>query len=151
MQRLFFLGLLLLLFASKLTGQNSEDANYTIYTEFDHFFDNEIKRQGVKGNWIFRLHEITSLHKFDFDNDGINDVLIEFNTVPVEGGGVTKYYAVLFKNVDTHFFEYVNYIETNGFYFEKYSAPNFIFKRTEKGMLPIFYKLVDGVFKITKD
>ena len=83
-----------------------------MYSAFHKFFDAEIRRQGVKLNWIFRLEEITGLHTFDLNEDGLREVLFEFDAVPVEGGGITNSYAVLFFETATNKFQFGNYIET---------------------------------------
>jgi hypothetical protein len=91
---------------------NKKSLEADMYTAFHAFFDAEIRRQGVKLNWIFRLEEITGLHTFDINNDGLKEVLFEFDAVPVEGGGITNSYAVLFFESDMNKFLFGNYIET---------------------------------------
>jgi len=94
-------------------AQNSEqEGSKDMYTAFHKFFNAEIRRQGVKLNWIFRLKEITGLHTFDMNNDGLKEVLFEFDAVPVEGGGITNSYAVLFFEVEQDKFQVGNYIDT---------------------------------------
>lgn len=92
------------------TSRNNSEAD--MYSAFHNFFDAEIRRQGVKLNWIFKLEEITGLHTFDLNEDGLKEVLFEFDAVPVEGGGITNSYAVLFFEIDSKKFELGNYIET---------------------------------------
>ena len=43
---------------------NKDSNSSSIYTVFNTFFEDEIKKQGVKGNWIFRLNEVNGFHKF---------------------------------------------------------------------------------------
>lgn len=94
-------------------SQNQEqNSQADMYSAFHKFFDAEIRRQGVKLNWIFRLDEITGLHTFDINNDGLKEVLFEFDAVPVEGGGVTNSYTVLFFETETDKFIVGDYIET---------------------------------------
>lgn len=94
-------------------SQNQEqNSQADMYSAFHKFFDAEIRRQGVKLNWIFRLDEITALHTFDINNDGLKEVLFEFDAVPVEGGGVTNSYTVLFFETETDKFIVGDYIET---------------------------------------
>jgi hypothetical protein len=129
MKKQLFLTFSIILFTNIITSQENNETSF--FNHFNSFFDNEIKHQGIKGDWIFRLNEITGIHKFDFNNDTFIDVFIEFNAVPVEGGGVTNYYAVLFKNMGNKKFSLVNYIETNGIKYAKYQNNLFIFKSTQ--------------------
>lgn len=126
--KLFFLFLLFVNFSFS----QSNKAKATIFNSFNTFFDDEIKRQGVKGNWIFKLNEITGLHTFDFNNDGFLDILIEFNAVPLEGGGAINYYSVLFKNNNDVLFELANYLPTPNLRFEKFANQLFVFNYLEK-------------------
>jgi hypothetical protein len=116
-------------FATSFGQNNSENnqADATIFTEFNAFFDKQIKYQGIKGDWIFKLNEITGLHKFDFNNDGYQDVLIEFNAVPVEGGGVTYFYAVLFENEQNMNYTFINYLESDNLIFKEYNDDYYVF------------------------
>lgn len=120
---------LLLIVANQLLfGQN---ASNNIFTEFNLFFDAEIKHQGIKGDWIFKLNEITGNHKFDYNNDGFNDVLMEFNAVPLDGGGVTYYFAVLFENDKNNSFKFVNYLNCEKLVFKLFNEPSFTFTNTK--------------------
>lgn len=83
-----------------------------MYSAFHRFFEDEIRRQGVKLNWIFELEEITGLHTFDMDNNGLKEVLFEFDAVPVEGRGITNSYAVLFFETEKNKYLLGNYMET---------------------------------------
>ncbi len=103
---------------------------HSIYTEFADFFEKEIKYQGVKGNWIFRLNEILGLHKFDYNNDGFMDNFIEFNAISVEGEATIYRYSVLFKNEENKKNRFVNFIECNNRHFLKFEDNHFIFLHT---------------------
>ena len=109
-------------------GQNkiikSDSANSDIFTVFNAFFDKEIKHQGIKGDWIFKLNEITGLHKFDYNADNFIDVLMEFNAVPL---GVTYYFAVLFKNNNNNEYQFVDYIDADNIVFKELIEQQFIF------------------------
>jgi|GEM_PF-2207324 len=126
-------------------NEGISNANSTIFNEFNSFFDKEIKRQGVKGDWLFELNEITGLHKFDFNKDGFNDVLIEFKAMPIIGGGVVNYYAVLFENKQGNEFKYVNYLDTRDLLFKSFVNSKFDFENMKKQQL-IFYELVNSRF-----
>jgi len=112
MKTLFLSVLLLGMSTLSFAQNNVPEGSQDMYTAFHEFFNAEIRRQGVKLNWIFRLKEITGLHTFDLNNDGMKEVLFEFDAVPVEGGGITNSYAVLFFEVAPSKFEMGDYIET---------------------------------------
>jgi hypothetical protein len=144
--------ILIFTFQSSITfAQNNTLADASIYTEFNAFFDNEIKRQGVKGNWIFMLNEITGIYKFDYNNDGFNDVLIEFNAIPVDEGSYMNYYSVLFINIENKKYSYVNYMESIDLKFKEFYNTYFVFQQQEQPFKTKKYKLVKGVFKSTKN
>ena len=121
----------------------------TIYNEFNTFFDKEIKYQGVKGNWIFGLNEITAYHKFDYNNDGFNDMLIEFNAVPVDEGNYTNYYAVLFENENNELYKFKDYVEIVDLQFLSFDNQLFTFKGVNNPK-KVIYKLIDSKFTAYK-
>jgi hypothetical protein len=137
---LFFVNYCTILFA-----QQNEEENNTIYNTFNQFFDQEIKKQGVKGNWIFALNEITSLHNFDFNNDGLLDVLFEFNAKPVDGGSYTLYFVVLFQNLSNNQFKLINYLESTDLTFIEFYNNEFIFKNSKSNQ-ELSYSLQDSKF-----
>ena len=108
----FLVALFLSLSTLSFAQTNDKSAEADMYSAFHNFFNAEIRRQGVKLNWIFRLKEITGLHTFDMDNDGLKEVLFEFDAVPVEGEGITNSYAVLFFETQHNKFQVGDYIET---------------------------------------
>lgn len=128
----YFKPIYLFILFINLGFSQSNEAKATIFNSFNTFFDNEIKRQGVKGDWIFKLNEITGLHTFDFNNDGLMDVLMEFNAVPIEGSGTINYYSVLFTNNNDSFFEFANFLPTPNLKFVKFANKLFIFNDLEK-------------------
>lgn len=133
---------LIIILCSKIVfGQNN---NSDIFTVFNTFFDKEIKHQGIKGDWIFKLNEITGNHTFDFNNDGFNDIFMEFNAVPVDGGGVTFFYAVLFQNIGTEY-KLVNYMECDNLLFKQFYEENYIFFNNKESTYKNF-KLVNFKF-----
>lgn len=131
-------------------GQNkiikSDSVNSDIFTVFNSFFDKEIKHQGIKGDWIFKLNEITGLHKFDYNADNFIDVLMEFNAIPVEGGGVTYYFAVLFSNNTNNGYQFVDYIDTDNLTFKEFTEQQFIFSNKKATKNDKKYKLVNLKF-----
>ena len=119
-----------------LLNAQSQEVGYSnservIFERFQEFFDAEIRRQGIKGNWIFRLNEITGTHKFDFDDDSFIDTLLEFTAVPAEGGGIMNKYVVLFRNLGDADLKTMNYLATDGLVFDRFVAPFFMFKEVQ--------------------
>lgn len=141
----YIISILIVFYSCNILFSQENKSLHTVYTEFNSFFDKEIKYQGVKGNWIFGLKEITAIHKFDYNNDGLLDVLLEFNAEPIDEGNYTNYYTVLFENLDDKNFKYVNYMESLDLYFKEYFDAVFTFKSVKKAKL-IQYNLVDSKF-----
>lgn len=144
LRKIFFM-LFLTLSYHTVVSQEKNISDGTIYEVFQLFFNNEIKYQGVKGDWIFGLNEITAYHKFDFDNDGVNDLFIEFNAAPVDEGDYTNYYAVLFKNENNQSYQFIDYIETTDLQFLEAENQFIVFKNT-KNSKKVIYTLIDSKF-----
>lgn len=136
---------ILLVKVSVLFSQEQEEKDASVYLEFQRFFQNEIKHQGVKGDWIYELNEITSLHKFDYNQDGILDVLIEFSAKPEDGGSYINYYSVLFEGELNDSFKYINYIDSFNLTFLEYFNSDYIF-RNEKSDETLSFILKDNKF-----
>lgn len=153
MKKWFFLSVMLVhcifLNAQDQNADNSFSEG-NIITRFQEFFHDEIRRQGVKGNWIFQLNEITGTHKFDFDNDGFLDTLMEFNAIPVEGGGIMNQYVVLFRNLKDKDLKVLNYTSTDGLVFDRFESPYFLFKDMQKLNSAIRYKFKWEATKFVK-
>lgn len=130
-------------------GGENYDTKKSILEVFELFFENEIKHQGVKGDWIFRLEEVTGLYKFDFNKDNLNDILMEFSAVPEEGGGVTLKFAVLFLNEGNNQFKYLNYLETQEIRFEKFENQQFTFSTNKSETEKVIFKFLDSKFVST--
>lgn len=145
--RLVILSCFVSVFARSFGQNNSENnqINATIFTKFNTFFEKEIKNQGIKGDWIFKLNEITGLHNFDFNNDELLDVFIEFNAIPIEGGGVTYFYAVLFQNINNADYKLINYLESDNLIFKQYTDDYYIFFN-RKTNVNINFKLINFKF-----
>lgn len=145
-KRFIFLGSLIIL-GTPVFSQGSKLADATFFEEFSFFFTKEIKYQGVKGNWIFGLNEITAYHKFDYNNDGFNDVFIEFNAAPVDEGNYTNYYAVLFKNENDTSYVFIDYIETVDLQFVSFDNNEVVFDVKDSSR-KVIYKLENSKFNV---
>ena len=148
LRKFFFIFFLTMSYNSGFS-QEKNNADTSIYEAFQLFFNNEVKYQGVKGDWIFGLNEITAYHKFDYDNDGLNDILIEFNAVPIDEGDYTNYYAVLFKNENNELYHFIDYIETVELQFLQAENQLIVFKNT-KNSNKVIYKLINSKFTTYK-
>jgi len=113
--------------AAQQFNEGFESKTNSIIEEFNLFFEKEIRRQGVKGNWIFKLNEITGVHKFDYNSDGFIDSFLEFNAVPEEGGGVTLYFGVLFENRKNELISFIDYLKLDSIVFKVFEQGNFYF------------------------
>jgi len=134
---------------TKSVGQNisNNDSNPdSIYTVFDTFFKDEIKKQGVKGNWIFKLNEVTGFHKFDYNNDGYNDILMEFSAIQEVGEGMTLYFSVLFKNYENEEYGLVNFLDSREMRFTRFEENSFYFNSNLNEKDKIVFKLVNSEF-----
>jgi len=134
---------------TKSVGQNisNNDSNPdSIYTVFDTFFKDEIKKQGVKGNWIFKLNEVTGFHKFDYNNDGYNDILMEFSAIQEVGEGMTLYFSVLFKNYENEEYGLVNFLDSREMRFTRFEKNSFYFNSNLNEKDKIVFKLVNSEF-----
>ena len=125
---------------------NKDSNSSSIYTVFNTFFEDEIKKQGVKGNWIFRLNEVNGFHKFDFNEDGYQDVFMEFSAVQEESEGITLYFAVLFKNYLDKEYVLVNFLESPEIRFSRFEEHLFYFNSSLNETDKIVYELVNSKF-----
>ena len=148
LQKIFVLFIFLAV-CLKSVGQNmpNEDSNSSsIYSVFNTFFEDEIKKQGVKGNWIFRLNEVNGFHKFDFNEDGYQDIFMEFSAVQEESEGMTLYFAVLFKNYLDEEYVLVNFLESPEIRFSRFEEHLFYFNSSLNETDKIVYELVNSKF-----
>ncbi|SNR47235.1 hypothetical protein SAMN06265371_103336 [Lutibacter agarilyticus] len=143
-RKIFFM-LFLTMSYHTVFSQEKNLTDVTIYEAFQLFFNNEIKYQGVKGDWIFGLNEITAYHKFDYDNDGVNNMLIEFNAAPVDEGNYTNYYAVLFKNENNQSYHFIDFVEATDLQFLEAENQLIVFENT-KNSKKVIYTLIDSKF-----
>ena len=125
---------------------NQESNTSSIYTVFDTFFENEIRKQGVKGDWIFKLNEVNGFHRFDFNKDGYNDILMEFSAVQEVGGGMLLHFAVLFKNYSDKEYVLVNFLESPEIRFSRFEDNLFYFNSSTNETDKIVYELVNSKF-----
>ena len=148
LQKIFFV-FVFITFCLKSFGQNVGNQNSntsSIYTVFDTFFEDEIKKQGVKGNWIFKLNEVNGFHKFDFNEDGYQDIFMEFSAVQEESEGITLHFAVLFKNHSNEDYVLVNFLESPDIRFARFEENLFYFNSSLNETDKIVYELVNSKF-----
>ena len=138
MKKVFLSFLLLCVSTFSIAQDQKKNSQEDMYSAFHKFFDAEIRRQGVKLNWIFQLDEITGLHTFDLNNDGLKEVLFEFDAVPVEGGGVTNSYAALFFEIENDKFILGDYIETSYTRFMEVEGKVFQFYNQKKDAIELY-------------
>ena len=144
-----FITFVFITFCVKSFGQNvsSQNSNASsIYTVFDTFFEDEIKKQGVKGNWIFKLNEISGFHKFDFNEDGYQDIFIEFSAVQEVGEGRALYFTVLFKNYSNEEYILVNFLKSPEMRFAHFEENLFYFNSSVNETDKMVYELVNSKF-----
>jgi len=140
-----FIGIFFLIQINFIFAQENESSEPSVYSEFNTFFENEIKHQGIKGDWIFKLNEITGLHKFDYNSDGFNDIFLDFNAIPIDGGGHAIYFSVLFQNEENQRFSFVNYVETDELKFVEFNNSLFVFRNTNNNIFQN-YSLINSKF-----
>lgn len=148
---------ILIVVGSSVYGQQVADSSQvekvSIYSEFANFFDEEIKQQGIKGNWIFRLNEILGLHKFDYNEDGIIDTFIEFDAISIEGEATIYQFAVLFQKMENTNYKFIDFIESNNSHFVKFEDGHFIFLQSatsSSSKSGLTYFLKDSKFILNK-
>jgi hypothetical protein len=152
---LFFCAVIMAVFTTYGQGVSIDEPSEerSLYLEFSHFFDKEIKQQGVKGNWIFRLNEINGLHKFDYNHDGFMDTFMEFNAISVEGEATIYQFSVLFENKGDENYRFIDFIKTDNLQFLKFDEGCFIFiQNSAKSAIEIksIYLLEESQFMLRK-
>jgi len=142
----FYLTFLLVFVSNIMLSQQND--NSAFFETFNAFFEDNISRQGIKGDWIFELNEITGMHKFDFNNDKELDVLVEFTASPVEGGGAIYFYTVLFENIINQDYRMLGYFNSKNLQFSSYFESEFRFVKeaNSKNSYTVAYQLINEEF-----
>lgn len=101
-------------------------SNTFLYSSFTKFYKTNIKKKtkSVKGKYDY--YQINGVHFFDYNDDGLEDSLIEFSTIPVSNSTQGFTAAVLFKKIKNDY-KYIAHMQPNETYFEKYSNSVFYF------------------------
>jgi hypothetical protein len=89
------------------------------------------------------------VHYLDFNNDGLEDVLVEFSARNSEGGTFYFLVAVLFENIEKKYI-YKAHFQPENLLFEEFSQAFFIFSGTanrfSEEITTKKYKLVNNTF-----
>ncbi|UMB59894.1 hypothetical protein MHL31_12520 [Lutibacter sp. A80] len=127
--------ILLLFSISELTySQNPDDksdflkSNKLLYTSFQKFYTDSIRQDGLDewGEPYFKkIDQINGVHYFDYNNNGLEDALVEFSVRNSDGGTWYMLVAVLFENVDKQYI-YKAHFKPENLLFKKYQQPFFI-------------------------
>jgi hypothetical protein len=128
-----------------MNGQQKVEASF--FKVFNDFFEKNIERQGVKGDWLFELNEITGIHKFDYNHDNLTDILVEFNAAAVEGKSQKLYFIVLFRS-EANSYNMENFIPIKQLQFQKFIDDEFIFRQLGENSAKIVYKLVNSKLEL---
>jgi len=127
-------------------------ANKNLYKSFQKFYNDSI-RQETKDEWgkpyYYEIDLIYGLSFLDFNDDGIEDALVEFSATPSDPATITFPIAVLFEKRNGIYF-YTNHLNPSNAIFYKYADSIFYFKSTgyngtKKGEI-FKYKIVKNKF-----
>jgi len=129
---------LILVFALSLPflslGQNSDDnlrklkSNKKLYESFSKFIKDAVQEtKNKKGKpYYYKIEQINGVHNFDYNEDGLEDALVEFSTDSFDGKGNYLLVAVLFKNAGNGY-GYATHMNPDNTFFEKYAKSIFYF------------------------
>lgn len=127
--------ILLLVFPLLMSSQNNGDkidqlkSNIYLFKSFDRFYNNSI-REETKGEservYYNEIDQIYSIHYFDYNEDGLKDVLVEFTVTKLNGSNNNFLVAVLFKNVEGRY-KYIAHMNPDNTTFVNYSKSIFQF------------------------
>lgn len=151
--------ILLLFSISELTySQNPDDksellkSNNLLYTSFQKFYKDVISQDCVDEGgkpYFKKIDQINGVHYLDYNNNGLEDALIEFSVRNSDGGTWYMLVAVLFENVDKQYI-YKAHLEPENLLFKKYQQPFFILsgrvERFKNETTTKKYKLLNNKF-----
>ncbi len=140
------------------SAQNEEDklqqlaSSKPLYTVFNQFYTDSI-RQETKDEWgglyFKKIDQINGVYYFDYNNDGLEDALVEFSVRNSDGGTFYFLVAVLFENIEKKYI-YKAHFQPENTLFEEFNQPFFIFSGTankfSKEITTKKYKLVNNTF-----
>lgn len=133
--KLNILNLLLLLNFCFCFSQNSDvkleliESNKTLYTSFIKFYNDSIRLES-KDEWgesfYYNIDQINGVHYFDYNEDGIEDVLVEFSTSPSDSWSSYSVVSAMFRNENSNYIIEA-FFYSNNLKFKKYSKPFFFY------------------------
>lgn len=140
---------------SQIPEENKKklESNKVLYSSFQKFYTKHI-RQEKKDEWgepyYYRIDQINGVHYFDYNKDGLKDVLVEFSAAASDGGSNYFLTAVLFEFKNGNY-NYIAHMDTNHSTFDKYYNSIFYFKGARfKSLLDenraSRFKLINGKF-----
>lgn len=103
-------------------------SNKKLLASFNKFHKDSISQDCVDewGKPYFKkIDQINGVHYFDYNNNGLEDALVEFSVRNSDGGTWYMLVAVLFENVDKQYI-YKAHFEPENLLFKKYQQPFFI-------------------------
>ena len=117
------------LFAQKtITGMANLKSNNELHASFMNFYKHHVrsKAKTKRGNYYLKIDQIIGLHNFDYNNDGFEDVMIEFSVKPSNSDYGVFNIAVLFKNAKSKYV-YIAHLKPNEVSFREYINSVFYF------------------------
>lgn len=101
-------------------------SNTFLYNSFTKFYKANIKQKTKNRKGKYDYYQINGVHFFDYNNDGLEDSLVEFSTIPTGNSTQSITAAVLFKKIENDY-KYIAHMQPDETYFEKYSNSVFYF------------------------
>ena len=113
---------------NSISGMENLKLNKDLHASFMDFYRHHVKSKAKikKGNYYLKINQILGLHNFDYNNDGFEDVMIEFSVRPsISDYGIFNI-AVLFKNAKSKYV-YIAHLKPNEVSFREYINSVFYF------------------------
>jgi hypothetical protein len=113
---------------NSIPGMENLKLNKELHTSFMSFYTHHIKHKAKnkQGNYYLKINQIMGLHNFDYNNDGFEDVMIEFYVRPSNSDYGVYNIAVLFKNAKSKYV-YIAHLNPNEVSFREYINSVFYF------------------------
>ena len=101
-------------------------SNTFLYNTFTKFYKVNIKQKTKSKKGKYDYYQINGVHFMDYNNDGLEDSLVEFSTISTSNSTSSLTVAVLFKKIKNDY-KYIAHMQPNETYFEKFSNSVFYF------------------------